>query len=165
MTTVPSPSLAAPTTCIETGLPTERALLQLLAGGTRPFHLVLVRLEHGAPLDAAVHLTTILRGQGALYRMDERLFAVLLPTSLAQGGQLLIEALSTVVGPPLILSAATGSWLGGCAPLQTLRDVHAELTRGHREPSAVTTPAQPEACASARHEGLSVVSLADELYG
>lgn len=174
MTTISTSSAAAPssatgpTTCIETGLPTQPALRATLNRRPRPFHLVVVRLERGTPLDAAVHLTTILRGQGALYRLDERHFAVLLPTSLVRGGQLFIEALGSVPGPSLILSAATGSWLGGCDPLETLRDVHSELTWGQRPPrppAPVTADRRAAAQAPPDDSDLLVVSLADELYG
>jgi hypothetical protein len=161
---------AAAPLCPETTLPNREAFLALLERGTSPFHLVFVRLDQGEVLDAAVHLQSLLRGQGCLFRIEPRLFAVLLPASLVHGGQLLVEALERLPGPPSLMRLATGSWLGGCEPLQTVRDVYDELMRDRRPPPDFIVPTPTRAVPPTPppmddDEPLVVLSIAQELYG
>ena len=157
-----------PTQHGQTGLPHREALLALLRRGTSPFHLVLIRVEHGDVEQAVEHLQGLVQGQGCLFQIDPRLFAAMLPASLSHGGHLLVQALHLVPGPQLILKLATGSWLGAGEPLQVVRDVYRDISQ---EPGRQSMPLLPAPAPMAsrpminEEDTLEIVSLADDLYG
>lgn len=121
------PSAPRPAPCPETGLPGLAALTALLDRGPEPFHVVVVRVELGSARAACQHLLGVLAGRGVLYRVDTGLLVALLPASFVDGGRLFVQALAQRPGPRLRLALATGTWLGGCHPLQTVRDVYHQL--------------------------------------